>query len=117
MQSLQQDIDNQMELAKLWQVSDRSDPLFEEIRELMAQKIELTRSFKDDQIKLNSKRQLTDEMMQQAFVPLGGRRFKSSASTGDSMPTSVCLSDNAKSLTKECLTSPEDAGDGRGSRS
>jgi hypothetical protein len=113
MHNLQQEIDNRMELAKLWQVSDRSDPLFEEIKELMAQKKELTRTFKEDQIKLNSKRQLTDEMMEQAFVPLS-RRIKSSAtSTGRGMPTSVCLSDNATSLTEECLTSPEDAGGGR----
>jgi hypothetical protein len=42
MQKLQQDIDNRIELAKLWLVSNRSDPLFDEIRGLMAQKKELT---------------------------------------------------------------------------
>lgn len=70
MHNLQQGIENPIELAKLWhQVTDRSDPLFKEIKELMDKKSKLTRVFKGEQEKLNAKRQMSDEMLEQAFVP------------------------------------------------
>jgi hypothetical protein len=60
-----------LELAKLWQVSDRNDPIFREIQSLMAAKRVLSEEYKNAQIKLNSKRHHTDAMLDEAF---GSRR-------------------------------------------
>jgi hypothetical protein len=48
MQNLQQEVDNGIELSKLWQIKERSDPIFKEIELLM------------DQAKLNLKHHHTD---------------------------------------------------------
>ena len=107
MHNLKQEIDNRIELAKLWNVSDRSDPLFAEIKQPSAHKMQLTQAFKENQTVLNVKRQLNDAMMEQAFVP-SSKRFKmstpTSATTGE-IPTSIANS----SLTAEegTITSPE----------
>jgi hypothetical protein len=68
MTNIQDEIDNRIELAKLWGVTDRQDPLFLEIRELMDQKKELSLSFKQNQAGFNAKQQRTDKVMQQAFI-------------------------------------------------
>jgi hypothetical protein len=107
MHNLQQEIDNRIELAKLWNVSDRSDPLFAEIKQPSAHKMQLTQAFKENQTVLNVKRQLNDAMMEQAFVP-SSKRFKmstpTSTTTGE-IPASIANS----SLTAEegTITSPE----------
>ncbi len=64
---LRTEIDNRLELAKLWQVSDRSDPIFREIQSLMAEKRVLLDEYKNAQFKLNSKRRHTDAMLDDAF--------------------------------------------------
>ena len=85
MHNLQQEIENRIELAKLWQVTDRSDPLFKEIKDLMDRKRELSLSFKTDQGRLNEKRQKNEEMMQQAFLPSRSNRRVTAATTGASL--------------------------------
>jgi hypothetical protein len=108
MHNLKQEIDNRIELlAKLWNVSDKSDPLFSVIKQLMAHKMQLTQAFKENQTMLNVKRQLNDAMMERAFVP-SSKRFKmstpTSTTTGE-IPASIANS----SLTAEegTITSPE----------
>jgi hypothetical protein len=84
------------EISQAQAVQQQIRPPFEEIRDLVAQKKELTRTFKDGQIK---KRQSTEVMMKQAFVPIS-RHFKSSVTTGD-LPKSVIFGNNATSMTEE----------------
>ena len=76
MQNLQQEIDNGIELAKLWQIKERSDPIFKEIELLM------------DQAKLNLKHHHTDETMEQALVPSNWCIKSRDSSVVDGMPTS-----------------------------
>ena len=66
--SLQNDIDNQMELAKMWQVADSNAPIFFEIQELMAEKRQLTDKFATEQSSLSSKRSCGDNVFEEAFV-------------------------------------------------
>jgi hypothetical protein len=67
--NLQSEIDNRMELARMWKVTDRNDPLFVEIASLMSEKVGLINSFKAEKERLNRKRIATDEMIQNAFIP------------------------------------------------
>ena len=101
--NFQTEIDNRMELARMWKVTDRNDPLFVEIASLMAEKAELINSFKVEKSRLNRKRMDTDDMIQNAFIPRS--RWSS--------PSSICMltSPNAmsnSSVDDENLTSPED---------
>ena len=102
--NLQSEIDNRMELARMWKVTDRNDPLFVEIASLMAEKAGLINSFKAENSRLNRKRMATDDMIQNAFIPCS--RWSS--------PPSICMLTNQNnamsnsSVDDENLTSPED---------
>ena len=110
MHNLQLEIENRIELAKLWQVTDRSDPLFEEIKELMDKKTELTRLFKGQQAKLNSKRQMSDEMLEEAFVPVSRRgRVTAASSTATTSPP-MSLSILGEAASSSCLTGDNEDG-------
>jgi hypothetical protein len=80
--SLQNDIDNRMELAKMWQVADRNDPIIIEIQALMAEKRRLTDKFAGEQSSLSSKRGRDDKVLEEAFVvPKDSRREPSRLSS------------------------------------
>ena len=108
--NLQSEIDNRMELARMWKVTDQNDPLFVEIASLMSEKVGLINSFKAEKERLNRKRIATDEMIQNAFIP----RSRWSPSTH---PTSISLlmrtnqnptMSNSLVDDDENLTSPEE---------
>jgi hypothetical protein len=96
--SIQNDIANQIELAKLWN-ADRNDPICIEIQELMAEKQRLTIKFEAERNNLISKRQRDDNVLDEAFViPKESRRqarlssssvcWSTSSAGGDTTPVS-----------------------------
>ncbi len=80
--SLQNDIDNRIKLAKVWQVADRNDPIFVEIQDLMLEKRWLTDKFATEQSSLCSKRGCDDNVLEEAFdVPKESHREPSRLSS------------------------------------
>lgn len=107
--NLQSEIDNRMELARMWKVSDRSDPLFLEIARLMAEKTGLIKRFKAEKVELNKKRSATDDIIQNAFIS----RSRWTSPAPSACPTSISLSMSQNpmsnsSVDDENLTSPEE---------
>jgi hypothetical protein len=74
--------DNKMELAKLWDVKKRDDPIFLEIQQLMCQKHEVTEKFMSSKASLNVKQRSTDDMINGVLVvPSNNKRNKSCQSS------------------------------------
>jgi hypothetical protein len=97
MTNIQTDIDNRIKLARLWGVTDRQDPIFMEIQQLMDRKKEISLSFRNNQEDFNTKQQRTDDFMQQAFIAPTptNKRFRQSsimtpADDGTSLTSSSC---------------------------
>ena len=97
MTNIQTDIDNRIKLARLWGVTDRQDPIFLEIQQLMDRKKEISLSFRNSQEDFNTKQQRTDDFMQQAFIAPtpSNKRFRQSSimtpgDDGTSLASSSC---------------------------
>ena len=83
--SIQMQIDAKMDMAKLWKLDDRNDPLFQEIEKLIQEKRDLSESFETSNSQLNYKRRQTDAMLDEAFGSRVARRGRTHSSnhTGD----------------------------------
>ena len=106
--NIQTEIDNRMEMAKLWQVSDRNDSIFLEMRELMAEKQKLSVQFAKDRSNLNSKHQATDDIIDLAVGYPATKRSKSNSSTS----SSTGATPGSRANTDSTLASTGGRGDG-----
>lgn len=70
--NFQSEIDTRMELAKMWDVKDRGDAIFLEIRELMNQKRALTAQFQESKGLLSARRRNADAMIDGVLGGGGG---------------------------------------------
>ena len=78
--SIQMEIDAKMDMAKLWKLDDRNDPLFQEIEKLIQEKRDLSESFETSNSQLNYKRRQTDAMLDKAFGSHVARRGRTNSS-------------------------------------
>ena len=74
------EIDAKMDMAKLWKLDDRNDPLFQEIEKLIQEKRDLSESFETSNPQLNYKRRQTDAMLDEAFGSHVARRGRTNSS-------------------------------------
>ena len=121
--NLQTDIDNRMQLAKLWGIKDRKDPIFQKIEELMDEKTKLSAKFANEQIIMDDRRKATDELIDDSLIGHhNSKRLKSSTSSttttagfstpassrGVVMPTPISVSCAAGTSEKTGKDSPGD---------
>ena len=105
--SIQKDIDNCMDLAKLWDAKDRNDPIFSEIKELMDKKRKLSVTFSEKLSILNHRRQFSDTLIDNALGDNGSKKKQSKNSTTSSISTTTAGSTTPSSSRGVTVPTPE----------
>jgi hypothetical protein len=78
--SIEMEFDAKMDMAKLWKLDDRNDPLLQEIEKLIQDKRDLSASSETSNSQLISKRRQTDAMLDKAFGSHVARRGRTNSS-------------------------------------
>ncbi len=91
--SIQKDIDHHMDLAKLWDAKNWSNPIFSMINKLFDKKRKLSVTFAEKQSILNERRQITDALIDNTLGDNASKkkRSKNSATSSISSTTTAGL--------------------------
>lgn len=87
--SIQKDIDYHMDLAKLWEVKDRNDPVFSTINTLFDKKRKLSVTFAEKQSILDEHRQIADALIDDALGDNASKKKPSKNSTTSSISSTT----------------------------